>query len=101
MSSTDDDAEDGMTMEHFRANEAYFASLKGKKVADVVNRPAHYTAGEIECIDAIRAAMTPEEFKGYLRGNCFKYLWRHDRKGGVEDLKKAGWYLAKLTEAVG
>ncbi len=67
--------------------------------ADMVNHPPHYqSAAGLECIDAIQAAMTAEEFRGYLRGNCLKYLWRADRKGGTEDLKKAAWYLNKLIE---
>ena len=45
--------------------------------------------------------MSSVAFKGYLKGNCLKYLWRYDYKGKqVEDLQKAGWYLNKLTEMV-
>ena len=40
--------------------------------------------------------MSGEEFSGYLKGNCLKYLWRYKDKGGVEDLKKCGWYLNRL-----
>lgn len=68
---------------------------------DVVNSPSHYNYGKIECIEAIEESMTPESFKGYLKGNCMKYLWRYDYKGKqVQDLQKAGWYLNKLTEIV-
>ena len=67
-------------------------------VEDVVNHPAHYTKGGIECIDAIRAALTPEEFRGYCKGNAIKYSWRERHKGGNEDLKKASWYLTKISE---
>jgi hypothetical protein len=66
-------------------------------VSDPVNHPAHYTAGSIECIDAIEAALTPEQFIGYCRGNALKYTWRSDRKGGAEDLQKAIWYLNRAT----
>ena len=65
---------------------------------DPVAHPSHYTAGEIECIDAIRAALGPEQFKGYLRGNIIKYLWRGPLKNGAEDYEKAQWYLARLIE---
>lgn len=58
--------------------------------------PQHYKQGEIECIDAIRAALTPEEFRGYCKGNVLKYVWRERLKGGATDLEKAGWYLDKL-----
>lgn len=63
---------------------------------DNVNHPAHYTGGDIECIDAIRASMTPPEFEGYCKGNVIKYLWRWRDKGGIEDLRKAEWYLNRL-----
>lgn len=64
---------------------------------DTVNHPSHYTRGAIECIDAIQSSMTYEEFKGYLKGNCIKYLWRAGLKGdAVEDIRKAGWYRDKL-----
>lgn len=69
-------------------------------MSNPVTRPDHYTAGDIECIDAIRASMTPAEFRGYLKGNILKYLWRYDRKGGVQDLDKATWYLVRLREVV-
>lgn len=66
---------------------------------DMVNRPPHYTASGIECIDAIKAALTPEEFRGFCKGNSLKYAWREKHKGGDEDLKKAAWYLKRLTES--
>lgn len=69
---------------------------------DTVAFPAHYTQGGIECIDAMESALTPDEFRGYLRGNVIKYVWRYDRKGApVEDLRKAAWYLDRLTREVG
>ena len=63
---------------------------------DNVDRPMHYAAGSIECIDAIEAQLSTEEFRGYLKGNVIKYLWRETHKGGVESLKKANWYLNKI-----
>ena len=66
---------------------------------DVVNRPKHYNTGEIECIDAIKASMSPQEYKGYLKGNILKYLWRYNYKGRpLEDINKAAWYLARLQK---
>ncbi len=65
---------------------------------DNVNHPSHYTFGEVECIDALKASLGSEGFKGYCRGACIKYLWRVDHKNGVEDLKKCAWYLQKLIE---
>lgn len=63
---------------------------------DVVNRPAHYTSGGIECIDAMQAAFGAEAVKDFCLCNAFKYLWRHRSKNGVEDLKKCRWYLNRL-----
>lgn len=62
-------------------------------MTDLVTNPAHYNQGDIECIDAIRAALTPEEFHGYCKGNSMKYLWRERYKGGETDIRKANWYL--------
>ena len=65
---------------------------------DVVNHPSHYTQGDIECIDAIKAALGEEQYEWYLRGACIKYLWRYKMKSGVESLKKSEWYLKRLIE---
>lgn len=62
-------------------------------MSDPVNHPEHYNSGDIECIDAIRAALTPEEFRGFCKGNMIKYAWRERHKGGDESLEKARWYL--------
>jgi hypothetical protein len=65
---------------------------------DPVNHPSHYTQGSIECIEAIQAALTPEEFKGYCKGNVLKYVWREQHKGGNESLRKANWYMQWLVK---
>jgi hypothetical protein len=64
---------------------------------DNVNHPPHYNQGGIECIDAIKAA-TGSGFIKYCTGNVIKYLWRYDNKGGLEDLKKAAWYLDRAIK---
>jgi hypothetical protein len=64
-------------------------------MTDAIN-PQHYQKGGVECIDAIEASMTEEAFKGFLKGNCIKYLYRYENKNGAEDLKKAQWYLSRL-----
>lgn len=66
-------------------------------MVEQVQHPDHYTAGGIETIDYLRAKLTPEELRGFLRGNCLKYLSRAGLKGAaVEDYKKARWYLDAL-----
>jgi len=65
-------------------------------MSDLINHPDHYRQGDIECIDAIAAALTPDEFRGYCKGNVLKYVWRERHKGSLESLKKARWYLDRL-----
>lgn len=65
-----------------------------------VTQPDHYNKGAIEAIEAIKASMHPQEYKGYLKGNCLKYLWRYEYKNGVEDLKKAQVYLNWLIKEI-
>ena len=69
------------------------------EIQDMVNSPPHYNKSGIECIEAIKA-MTGDGFKFYLQGNIMKYLWRYLYKNGVEDLKKAKWYLSELIDNV-
>ena len=67
---------------------------------DVVNKPEHYRQGGLECIEAIQASMSREEFQGYLKGNIEKYVWRYRYKNGIQDLHKARWYLDRLILAL-
>jgi len=60
--------------------------------------PSHYKNKPKETIERIQDNLTVSEFKGYLKGNILKYLDRYENKNGVEDLKKANWYLNKLIE---
>ena len=60
---------------------------------DVVNKPSHYNYGEIECIDAIRAALGEDLFRGYCRGTAIKYTWRAGlKRNEKQDLAKAVWF---------
>tara|TARA_B100000795_G_scaffold137238_1_gene102481 strand:+ start:822 stop:1112 length:291 start_codon:yes stop_codon:yes gene_type:complete len=71
---------------------------------DLVNHPNHYKAegmSTIECIEAIQAALTAEEFQGFCKGNNIKYTWRANRKHDVRtNLEKARWYLNKLLDSL-
>lgn len=89
-----------------RWTDALYCPICGKRTMDkdaendkndVVNHPEHYTQGGIECIDAEKAALG-DLFMGFLIGNALKYLWRFRHKNGLEDLKKAKWYLEKAIE---
>lgn len=67
---------------------------------DMVNNPPHYNHKGIECIQAIKAALTPAEFRGYVKGNIMKYVWREQYKNKDEDLKKAQWYMNELIKEI-
>lgn len=67
---------------------------------DPVNHPSHYTQGKVECIDAVESATVNKKgIEAVCTANIIKYLWRYEEKGGLEDLKKAKFYLNKLIEA--
>lgn len=60
------------------------------EIIDNVNNPSHYRGRYgMESIDALRNFMTPEQLKGFFLGNSLKYLLRHQKKNGLEDLKKS------------
>ena len=71
-----------------------------KTYGDDVDSPFHYNNGNIECIDAIKAASTKEEFEGYVRANVLKYVWRFRYKDNIKVLRKARWYLDKLIDSL-
>ena len=63
---------------------------------EMVNHPPHYKGGEIECIDYLEDSLGRDGFAFYVEGNIKKYVHRWRHKGGIEDLKKAKWYLDRL-----
>lgn len=66
-------------------------------MTDLINHPPHYTQGDIECIDAIAAALGPDGFRAYCKGQVIKYLWRAEHKGNaLQDTCKADWYMQRL-----
>lgn len=68
---------------------------------EMVDHPAHYNRGGIECIDAIEAMLGPEGFVAWLRGTIVKYQWRLGHKGNsAEDAAKADWYSTRLAAAL-
>lgn len=67
-----------------------------KELIDNVNHPNHYTQGKYEVIDYIEDKLNKEELQGYCVGNVLKYVSRFKHKNGLEDLKKAEWYLNRL-----
>lgn len=70
-------------------------------VKDNVNHPNHYTQGNIECIDALKAATVGKTgIEAVCVANVIKYLWRYEEKNGVEDVQKARWYLDRLIKEI-
>ena len=73
-----------------------YTAITGEE--DIINKPKHYTQAGIEAIDYLKMTMPNEAFKGFLEGNVKKYMHRFRFKNGIEDLKKANWYLNKLIK---
>ena len=69
-----------------------------KPAVDNVNHPSHYETGKFECIDVMLETQGKEAVKDFCVCNAFKYLYRHGNKNGLEDIKKAAWYLNKYIE---
>lgn len=67
-------------------------------MADNVNHPAHYETGKFECIDVMKETQGIEATMDFCVCNALKYIYRHRNKNGIEDIKKADWYLKKYIE---
>ena len=66
---------------------------------DMVSHPKHYTQGGIECIDALKAATVGKRgIEAVCVANVIKYLWRYEEKNGIEDVRKAKWYIERLLK---
>lgn len=74
------------------------SKMENSTMKDVVNHPKHYETGKYECFDVMREALGDEAVKDFCICNAFKYLYRHRRKNGAEDIEKAIWYLEKWQE---
>jgi hypothetical protein len=82
-------------LESFMNNEN---NIDKSVVYDSVNNPYHYASGKYECIEVMRDTFGDEMLKSFCLLNAFKYLYRHHKKNGVEDLKKARFYLDYVIE---
>ena len=100
----------GSIVNMYDSEQYFLPTLQGhkreEKEEDLVNHPKHYNRHGIECIQAIRAALSDEEFRGACKANVLKYIWRSDaptlryKNQNGEDLKKALWYLNKLVQEI-
>lgn len=89
-----DDTDD--TASEDRADTVMACTSNTAPAGDAVLHPSHYCRNGHECIDIIRSVLTEEEFRGYCKGNCIKYIFRCEAKGGEEDIRKAIQYLRFL-----
>ena len=69
---------------------------QSKFTEDTPINPSHYKAGGMEVMDIMEDKLTVAALRGYLQGNILKYLFRYEYKAGLQDLKKAEWYLKRL-----
>lgn len=68
------------------------------KTTNMVDHPSHYKGSKFECIDVMLDTFGKEELKSFCKLNAFKYLYRANKKNGMEDMKKAEWYIKKYNE---
>lgn len=76
----------------------WYMNQDGELMADNVNHPAHYETGKFECIDVMVETQGVEATQNFCVCNALKYVYRHKKKNGMEDLQKAIWYLNKAVE---
>ena len=87
--------EDRLDVDHLKNEEVKM----DENVPDMVNHPKHYTQGGIECIDALKAATVGKRgIEAVCVANVIKYLWRYEEKNGIEDVRKAKWYIERLLK---
>ena len=86
---------------HNRGNVEHFAPLNSGGIPEEINHPDRYASGKFECIDVMLDVFGADAVKHFCILNAFKYLWRAKKKSGVEDIKKAVWYLNKFIELGG
>lgn len=65
---------------------------------DLINHPNHYETGKMECFDVILESQGLVAAMDFCAANALKYIYRHRRKKGVEDMRKAKWYIDKWIE---
>ena len=75
-----------------------FIIFDSSKTSNMVNHPFHYKGNKFECIDVMLDTFSKEEVKAFCKLNAFKYLYRANKKNGMEDMKKAEWYIKKYNE---
>lgn len=85
--------------ENYESKQNIASEIRKVQNHDAVNHPNHYCKGGVECLDAIKAALG-DKYEGFLAGNVLKYVYRYPDKNGMEDCKKARFYLDELIEVL-
>lgn len=78
-----------------------YDTVFGGEQKEEINHPDRYAGGNFECIDVMIDVFGKESVQQFCILNAFKYIWRAEKKNGVEDIKKAVWYLNKYVELKG
>lgn len=91
-------ASKGMTFSEFAGEDITEESLNFRPYDDKVNHPSHYNKYSREVIESIKGLCTPDEFRGYLKGNIIKYSARYSDKDGIQDIDKLAKYTQFLKE---
>lgn len=86
--------------EEYNSRKCFWEPNEAEDV-DMVNNPPHYTHGKYECIDVMLDNFGKEAVEHFCLLNAFKYVWRSNYKNGIQDIKKAMWYLDKYLELEG
>ena len=86
---------------HNLGNVEHFNPLNSGTTPEEINHPDRYASGKFECIDVMIDVFGTDAVKHFCILNAFKYIWRAEKKNGVEDIKKAVWYLNKFIELGG
>lgn len=82
-------------------DECYNLAFCNEQPKEEINHPDRYAGGNFECIDVMLDVFGADAVKHFCILNAFKYVWRAEKKNGVEDIKKAVWYLNKYIELGG
>ena len=82
-------------------DECYNIAFGDEQSKEEINHPDRYAGGKFECIDVMLDVFGADAVKHFCILNAFKYIWRLEKKNGIEDIKKAVWYLNKYIELGG
>lgn len=83
------------------SDEYYHKPFLWEQMDEAVDHPSHYNQGKFECIEVMLETFGKEATENFCLLNAFKYIWRAGEKNGIEDIKKASWYLDKFLELEG